>query len=130
MSQDTFQLKLKPGLLLPIAGGVSALTLIRTYGTLDRLRARGVTTPPQWIVSLVLGSMLCGVALIAGDEGQRIDLSSIGLPLELVFQKGRPLLGRGAAKDVTFNDEPLGDVRVQLIREDRVIVDGDEIEIG
>jgi hypothetical protein len=71
-----------------------------------------------------------GVALVAGDEGQRIDLAPIGVPLDLVFQRGRPLLGRGPATDVTFNDEPLGDVRVQLIREDRVIVDGDEIEIG
>ena len=29
-----------------------------------------------------------------------------------------------------FNDEPLGDVRVQLIRGDRIVADGDEIDIG
>jgi hypothetical protein len=29
-----------------------------------------------------------------------------------------------------FNDEPLGDIRVQLIRGDRLIVDGDEIDIA
>jgi hypothetical protein len=31
---------------------------------------------------------------------------------------------------VKFNDEPLGDVRVQLIRGDRLLADGDEIDIG
>jgi tetratricopeptide (TPR) repeat protein len=71
-----------------------------------------------------------GVALMAGDEGQRIDLARLGIPLDLVFKAGRPLLGRGSAKNVTFNDEPLGDVRVQLIRGDRVVADGDEIDIG
>lgn len=70
-----------------------------------------------------------GVALIAGDEGHTLDLGPLGVALDLVFQSGRPYLGRGAAKHVTFNGEPLGDVRVQLIRRDRIVADGDEIEI-
>jgi hypothetical protein len=71
-----------------------------------------------------------GVTLIAGDDGKRLDLVPLGLGVDLVFQRGRPLLGRGVSKEIVFNDEPLGDVRVQLIRGDRLIVDGDEIEIG
>ncbi len=71
-----------------------------------------------------------GVALIAGDEGKRIDLVPLGLGVDLVFQRGRPLLGRGSSKEIRFNDEPLGDVRLQIIRGDRLIVDGDEIDIG
>lgn len=71
-----------------------------------------------------------GVALIAGDDGERLDLAPLGLGLDLVFRRGRPLLGRGACKEVKFNDEPLGDVRVQLIRGDRVFADGDEIDVG
>ena len=72
-----------------------------------------------------------GIALIADREGARVDLSHAGLALDVIFQRGRPLLGRGgAAKIVTFNDEPLGDVRVQVIRGDRLTVDGDEIDIG
>ena len=71
-----------------------------------------------------------GVALIAGDEGQRLDLAPIGCGLDLVFKAGRPLLGRGSLTDVKFNDEPLGDVRVQLIRGDRLVAGGDEIDIG
>ncbi len=47
-----------------------------------------------------------------------------------MFQKGRPLLGRGGCKEVSFNDEPLGDLRVQLIRGDRVVADGDEIDVA
>ena len=71
-----------------------------------------------------------GAALIAAAEDQRIDLAPLGLPLDVIFHAGRPLLGRGTATSVTFNDEPLGDVRVQLIRKDRVRADGDEIDIA
>jgi len=71
-----------------------------------------------------------GAALIAADEGVKIDLTPLGLALDVVFQKGRPLLGRGGCKEVVFNDEPLGEVRVQLIRGDRIVADGDEIDVG
>jgi hypothetical protein len=71
-----------------------------------------------------------GVALIAGHDGQKLELGSLGIGIDIVFQRGRPLLGRGTCKEITFNDEPLGDVRVQLIRGDRVVADGDEIDIG
>lgn len=71
-----------------------------------------------------------GAALVATDDGQRIDLGPLGLALDVLFHKGRPMLGRGACKDVVFNDEPLGDVRVQLIRGDRLVADGDEIDVG
>jgi tetratricopeptide (TPR) repeat protein len=71
-----------------------------------------------------------GFALIAAQDSKRIDLTPVGLPLDIIFQRGRPLLGRGTSRDVKFNDEPLGDVRVQLIRGDRLIADGDEIDIG
>jgi tetratricopeptide (TPR) repeat protein len=71
-----------------------------------------------------------GLALIAGDEGQRLELAPLGIPLDVVFQRGRPLLGRGATREVKFNDEPLGEVRVQLIRGDRLFAGGDEIDVG
>ena len=71
-----------------------------------------------------------GLALIAGEDGQRLELAPLGIPLDVVFQRGRPLLGRGRSREVKFNDEPLGEVRVQLIRGDRLFADGDEIEVG
>ena len=71
-----------------------------------------------------------GATLIAGDDGARLDLAPLGLGLDVLFQRGRPMLGRGSCKDVQFNDEPLGDLRVQLIRGDRVVADGDEIDVG
>jgi tetratricopeptide (TPR) repeat protein len=74
-----------------------------------------------------------GVALLAGDEGVRLALAPLGAQvpgLEISFTRGRPLLGRGTAKDVRFNDEPLGELRVQLIRGDRIVADGDEIDVG
>jgi hypothetical protein len=71
-----------------------------------------------------------GVSLIAGSDGTRLDLAPLGVGLDLMFVKGRPLLGRGACKDVRFNDEPLGELRVQLIRGDRILADGDEIDVG
>jgi hypothetical protein len=71
-----------------------------------------------------------GVALIAGSDGARLDLTPLGVGLDVMFVKGRPMLGRGSCKDVRFNDEPLGDLRVQLIRGDRIVADGDEIDVG
>ena len=82
------------------------------------------------LVLRVRGGLDRGVALIAGTEGQRLELAPLGLPLDVVFQRGRPLLGRGSGRAVTFNDEPLGDVRVQVIRQDRLLADSEEIDIG
>ncbi|MBA3459933.1 MAG: FHA domain-containing protein [Deltaproteobacteria bacterium] len=76
------------------------------------------------------GGLDRGVTLIAGDEGLKLDLTPVGCGLDIIFKSGRPLLGRGTLTDVKFNDEPLGDVRVQLIRGDRLIAAGDEIDIG
>lgn len=71
-----------------------------------------------------------GVALIAGDDGAKLALGSLGSGLDLIFHRGRPMLGRGTSREVTFNGEPLGELRVQLIRGDRIVADGDEIDIG
>ncbi len=71
-----------------------------------------------------------GAALIASDEGTKLVLDALGLGLDVVFQRSRPMLGRGTCREVKFNDEPLGDVRVQLIRGDRILADGDEIDVG
>jgi pSer/pThr/pTyr-binding forkhead associated (FHA) protein len=82
------------------------------------------------LILRVRGGLERGAGLIAAAEDQRIELAPLGLPLDVIFHAGRPLLGRGTATSVTFNDEPLGDVRVQLIRKDRVRADGDEIDIA
>ncbi len=71
-----------------------------------------------------------GVALIAGDEGTKLELGPLGSGLDLIFVRGRPMLGRGTSREVTFNGEPLGELRVQLIRGDRIVADGDELDIG
>jgi hypothetical protein len=86
--------------------------------------------PGDQLILRVANGIDRGVALVAGIDGQRIELSAVGLGIDIVFQRGRPLLGRGSSTGVTFNDEPLGDVRVQLIRGDRLVADGDEIDIG
>jgi hypothetical protein len=71
-----------------------------------------------------------GAALVAGGEGDKLALDALGLGLDVVFVRGRPMLGRGTCKEVKFNDEPLGDLRVQVIRGDRIHADGDEIDVG
>jgi FHA domain len=82
------------------------------------------------LVLRVRGGLDRGVGLIAGAEGRRLELAPLGVALDVIFQRGRPLLGRGACKMVSFNDEPLGEVRIQVIRKDRILADGDEIDIG
>jgi hypothetical protein len=71
-----------------------------------------------------------GVALIAGAEGRSLALTLLGLPLEVTFQRGRPLLGRGTSRDVRFDNGPLGELHVQLIRGDRIVADGEEVDVG
>ena len=78
----------------------------------------------------IRGGLDRGVALIAGAPGQRLELTPLGIGLDVVFQRGRPLVGRGTCRSVTFNDEPLGEVRIQVIRQDRLLADGEEIDIG
>ena len=78
----------------------------------------------------IRGGLDRGVALVAGAPGERVDLAPLGLGLDVVFQRGRPFVGRGACTAVTFNDEPLGDIRIQVIRQDRLLADGEEIDIG
>jgi hypothetical protein len=100
------------------------------FGLGDECALEFETTPAGALIIRVTTGIDRGVALIAGDEGTKLDLNALGLPLDVVFQKSRPMLGRGTAKDVKFNDEPLGDLRVQLIRGDRIVADGDEIDVG
>ncbi len=82
------------------------------------------------LILRIHGGLDRGVALIAGAPDERIELAPLGLGLDVIFQRGRPLLGRGSCQVVMFNDEPLGDVRIQVIRQDRLLADGDEIDIG
>lgn len=113
---------------LPLAGRVP-LAGAGTFGLGDECSIEYENTGVLLILRCTNG-LDRGVALIAGPDGTKIELAPLGLGLDLVFKHGRPLLGRGTAKEVTFNDEPLGEVRVQVIRDDRVIADGDEIDIG
>lgn len=113
---------------LPLAGRVP-LAGTGKFGlgdecTIDYELAEGV------LILRCAGGLDRGVALIAGDDGQRLDLAPLGCGFDLIFRAGRPLLGRGTYTDVMFNGEPLGDVRVQLIRDDRLTAGGDEIDIG
>jgi hypothetical protein len=82
------------------------------------------------LILRVVGGLDRSVALTAGAEGTKLVLAPLGIAADIVFQRGRPYLGRGTATDIKFNDEPLGEVRVQLIRGDRIVCDGDEIDVG
>jgi hypothetical protein len=113
---------------LPLVGKVP-LAGVGKFGlgdecTIDFEVAAGV------LVLAVTNGLDRGVRLIAGDENVRLDLAPLGVPLDITFVKDRPLLGRGAAKEVRFNEEPLGELKVQLIRGDRVVADGEEIDVG
>lgn len=114
---------------LPLVGKVP-LAGSGKFGLGDECALEFETTESGTLLIRVMTGIDRGVALIAGAEGMKLDLAALGLPLDVVFQKGRPMLGRGTAKDVKFNDEPLGDLRVQLIRGDRIVADGDEIDVG
>ena len=113
---------------LPLVGKVP-LVGTGTFGLGEECTLEFEATATHLTLRLING-LDRGTSLVATDDGGRIELAPLGLGLDVVFQRGRPLLGRGTAKDVSFNDEPLGDVRVQLIRGDRIVADGDEIDVG
>ena len=114
---------------LPLAGRVPLVGEGR-FGLGDECNVDFVMENERLILR-VAGGLDRGVALIAGTEGAKLELGPLGLGLDVIFQRGRPLLGRGTCKAVLFNNEPLGDdVRIQLIRGDRIVADGDEIEVG
>jgi tetratricopeptide (TPR) repeat protein len=114
---------------LPLVGKVP-LAGTGKFGLGDECALEFETTEAGALILRVTTGIDRGVALIAGNDGTKLELAAIGLPLDVMFQRGRPMLGRGSAKDVKFNDEPLGDMRVQLIRGDRIVADGDEIDVG
>jgi tetratricopeptide (TPR) repeat protein len=82
------------------------------------------------LVLRVAGGLDRGVAVIAGGDGAVLSLAPLGLGLDIVFQRGRPLLGRGSCTQVVFDDAPLGELRVQLVRGDRIVADGEEIAVA
>jgi hypothetical protein len=113
---------------MPLAGRVT-LAVAGELGLGDEC-AIDYEVIDERLVLRVRGGLDRGAALVAGGEDQRLDLAPLGLGLDVIFRNGRPLVGRGSCRTVTFNDEPLGEVRVQLIRKDRLLADGDEIEVA
>jgi len=76
------------------------------------------------------GGLDRGLELLAVADGERVDLATGGLPVDVEFHHGRPWLGRGGAAEVRLNGEPVGEIRVQLVRGDALIVDGTEIDVA
>jgi hypothetical protein len=71
-----------------------------------------------------------GARLLAGADGDRLDLAPVGLPCDVVFAAGRPWVGKGAARELVLAGEPVGAGRVQVIRGDLLVVDGEELDVG
>jgi hypothetical protein len=113
---------------LPLVGKVPLAGTGR-FGLGDEC-ALDFETTGQILTLRVTNGIDRGAALVAGGDGEKLILAPLGLGLDVVFQRGRPMLGRGSCTEVKFNDEPLGDLRVQLIRGDRMLADGDEIDVG
>ncbi len=115
---------------LPIAGRVP-LTGSGSFELGEDLRIEFETRgDPQALLLQVATGVDRGSRLLVGPAAQRIDLAAIGLAADLVFAEGRPWLGKGAAREVTFNKEPLGAGRIQLIRGDLLVIDGEELDVG
>lgn len=115
---------------LPLAGRVP-LVGTGTFGLGDDCKIDfAVLGEPGVLMLTVTTGLDRGVVLIAAPEGERLDFAPAGVTCDVVFGAGRPFLGRGAAKTLDFNAAPLGQVRVQLIRGDRVVVDGEELDVA
>jgi hypothetical protein len=115
---------------LPLAGKVP-LAGRGSFGLGDDCRIDFEVVGEPGVLVLTVGTGLDrGVVLVVAPEGEKLDLAVAGLPCDLVFGAGRPYLGRGAAKELEFNGERLGQLRVQLIRGDRIVADGEQLDVA
>lgn len=115
---------------MPIAGRVP----LSGTGTFElgedcKLDFETVGAPAVLVVTVATG-VDRGARVVAAADGDRIELAPVGLGGDLVFADGRPWFGKGAARAVTCNGETIGAGRVQLIRGDLLVVDGEEIDVG
>ena len=85
---------------------------------------------PEVLVVTVATGIDRGARLIAAADGDRIELDLLGVGADVVFADGRPWIGKGAAKELVFAGEVVGAGRVQLVRGDVVVVDGEELEVA
>jgi tetratricopeptide (TPR) repeat protein len=115
---------------LPLAGRVP-LVGTGSFGLGDDCRVDfAVLGEPGVLVLTVATGLDRGVIVIAAPEGEKLELAPAGVGVDVVFGAGRPFLGRGTAKTLEFNSAPLGQLRVQLIRGDRVVADGEELDVA
>jgi hypothetical protein len=115
---------------MPIAGRVP----LRGIGSFElgddctiAFETRGA---PEVLVLTVETGVDRGARLVGAADGDRIELSPVGLAADVVFAEGRPWLGKGDARELVFSGEPVGAGRVQLIRGDVFVVDGEEVEVA
>lgn len=71
-----------------------------------------------------------GALLFAGPEQLAISLAPAELPVSILFKGGRPFLSGAGARELRFNNEPLGAVAVQLIRGDTLRIDGVDVDVA
>ncbi len=115
---------------LPLAGAVP-LVGAGTFGLGEDCRVDFVADGEPTILRLtVTGGLDRGTVLVAGGDGELLSLDAAGLACDVVFASGRPYLGRGQAGAAEFGGEPLGAGRVQLIRGDRLVIDGEPLEVA
>lgn len=85
---------------------------------------------PALLVVTIPGGVDRALTLVAAADGDRVDLAGVGLGADVVFARGRPWIGKGAARELVCNGEVVGAGRVQLIRNDVVSIDGEEIDVA
>jgi hypothetical protein len=85
---------------------------------------------PEVLIVTVATGVDRGARMIAAADGDKIDLSVVGIAADLVFADGRPWLGKGAAKELMFAGEAVAAGRVQLVRGDTFVVDGEEVDVA
>ena len=63
-------------------------------------------------------------------RGGTVDLSFVGLPIDLRFASGRPWVQPRPGVVARFGADPWSEVAVQLVRGDQVLLDDHAVEVG
>jgi hypothetical protein len=113
---------------LPIAGKVP-LSDAGSFDLGDDVRIDFRVVGPVLVLTVTSG-LDRGATLLAAAEGEIIDLAPAGIGGDLLFQRGRPWLSTGASGTLLLGGEPIRHGRVQLVRGDRAVVDGEELDVA
>lgn len=116
----------------PVAAraAVASAAVASTAEAAGAEEAAGAAALPRVLRLRVSAGLDRGTVLLVAPEQVAVALACAELGVSITFRNGRPFLAGAGARELRFCGEPLGAVAVQLIRGDKLCIDGVDVDIG